>query len=84
MPSAERTRKAGKASNATDPWKPAGSHFIDMKNRDSMPCADRASKAGKATLGKPKGESTECYVTEEVNPIDTTLYQRKGLGLRIQ
>jgi hypothetical protein len=79
MPSADRA----KASNATDPGKPAGSHFIKTKNRDSMPTADRARKAGKVSLGKPKSGSTECYVLEEVNPVDKRLYQRKGLGLQI-
>jgi hypothetical protein len=49
-----------------------------MKNRDSMPSADRVSKTGKATLGKPKGGSTECYVMEEVNPIDKTPLSEKG------
>ncbi len=41
-----------------------------------MPIADWVSKVGKeggkASLGKPKGGSTEWYVTEEVNPIDKT------------
>ena len=46
------------------------------KNRDSMPTADRVSKAGKeggkAGFIKPKGGSTEWYVTAEVNPINIT------------
>jgi len=80
MPSADR----GKASHATDPGKPEGSHFIETKNCDSMPSADRARKAAKATLGKPKGGSTEWYVTEEVNPVDKTpLSEKGGLGLQI-
>ena len=58
--------------------KKAGSHFIETKNRDSMPSADRASKGGKASLGKPKSGSTECYVTEEVNPVDKTPLSEKG------
>ena len=62
----------------TDPGKPEGSHVIETKNRDSMPSADRVSKAGKASLGKPKGESTEWYVTKEVNPIDKTCLSEKG------
>ena len=49
----------GANSHATDPGKPEGSHFIETKNRDSMPSADRARKAGKASHvtdpGKPKG-----------------------------
>jgi len=48
-----------------------------MENRDSMPSADRVSKAGKASLGKPKGGSTEWYVTEEVNPINNTRLSEK-------
>jgi hypothetical protein len=68
----------GRNSHATDPGKPEGGHFIEMKNRDSMPSADRVSKTGKATLGKPKGGSTECYVMEEVNPIDKTPLSEKG------
>ena len=47
----------GENSHVTDPGKPAGSHFIETKNRDSMPTADRLSKrgkaGGKASLGKP-------------------------------
>jgi hypothetical protein len=39
-----------------------------------MPSTDR----GKACLGKPKGGSTECFVTEEVNPIDKTHLSEKG------
>jgi len=72
----------GENSHATDPGKPAGSHFIETKNRDSMPTADRLSKrgkaVGKASLGKPKGGSTEWYVTEEVNPIDKTSLSEEG------
>ena len=68
----------GKNSHVTDPGKPEGSHFTETKNRDSMPSADRASKAGKATLGKPKGGSTECYVLEEVNPVDKMPLSEKG------
>jgi hypothetical protein len=37
MSTVDRCRKAAKASNATDPGKAAGSHFIEKKNRDSMP-----------------------------------------------
>ena len=72
----------GENSHETDPGKPEGSHFIVTKNCDSMPTADQVSKAGKAggvaTLGKPKGGSTEWYVTEEVNPIDKTCLLKKG------
>ena len=68
----------GRNSHATDPGKPEGGHFIETKNRDSMPSADRVSKTGKATLGKPKGGSTECYVMEEVNLINKTPLSEKG------
>ena len=64
----------GENSHATDPGKPEGSHFIETKNRDSMPTVDRGRKGGKASLGTSKSGSTEWYVTEEV-------YQRKGLGV---
>jgi hypothetical protein len=74
MPSVDR----GRMGNATDPGKTAGSHFIEKKNRDSMPTVDRARKGGKACLGKPKSGSTECYVTEEVNPVDKTPLSEKG------
>ncbi len=74
MPTVDRGRKGGtvggKVSHATDPGKKAGSHFIETKNRDSMPSADRGGKGGKASLGKPENGSTECYVTEEVNPLN--------------
>ena len=43
-----------------------------------MPTADRARKAGKVSLGKPKSGSTECYVLEEVNPVDKTPLSEKG------
>ena len=60
---------------------PEGSHLFVAKNHDSMPTADRLSKrgkaVGKASLGKPKGGSTEWYVTEEVNPIDKTCLSDK-------
>ena len=49
-----------------------------MENRDSMPSADRVSKAGKASLGKPKGGSTEWYVTEEVNLVDKMPLSERG------
>jgi hypothetical protein len=70
----------GKLSHATDPGKPKSSHFLKSENRDSMPSADWVSKAGKATLGKPKakGGSTEGYVKEEVHPIDKTRLSEKG------
>ena len=64
-------------SHATDPGKPKGGHFLDTENRDSMPPADQVSNAGKASLGKPKGGSTEWYVTEEVNPNDKTPLSEK-------
>ena len=35
----------GENSHVTDPGKPEGSHSTEMNNRDSMPSADRASKA---------------------------------------
>ena len=51
------------------------------KNCDSMQTVDRVRKAGKeggkAGLCKPKGGSTEWYVTEEVNPIDKTCLSDK-------
>jgi hypothetical protein len=68
----------GENSHATDPGKQDGSHFIEKKNRDSMPSADRARKVGKASLGKPKSGSTEFFVTEEVNPVDKTPLSEKG------
>jgi hypothetical protein len=68
----------GENSHATDPGKTEGSHFIKTKNCDSMPSTDRGSKGGKAGLGKPKGGSTECYVTEKVNPFDKTPLSEKG------
>ena len=67
-----------RAIHATDPEKPAGSHLIKTKNCDSMPTADRARKAGKASFCKPKSGSTECYVLEEVNPVDKTPLSEKG------
>ena len=71
----------GKASHATDSGKPEGSHFIVAKNRDSMLTADRVSKSGKeggkAGFIKPKGGSTEWYVTAKVNPIDITHLSEK-------
>ena len=33
---------------------------------------------GKASLGKPKSGSTECYVTEEVNPLNKLPLSEKG------
>jgi len=43
-----------------------------------MPSVDRARKGGKASLSKPKSGSTECYVTEEVNPVDKTPLSERG------
>ena len=71
----------GEKSNATDPGKPEGSHFIEMKNRDSIPSADRARKGGKSALGKTKGGSTEWYVTEEANPVDKTPFIRERVSV---
>ena len=69
---------SGRNSHATDPEKTAGSHFIETKNRDSMPTVDRGRKGGKASLGKPKSGSTEWYVTEEVNPLNKLPLSEKG------
>ena len=74
MPTVDR----GKASHATDPGKPDGSHLIEKKNRDSMPTVDRARNGGKASLGKPKSGSTDFFLTEEVNPVDKTPLSEKG------
>jgi hypothetical protein len=68
----------GENSHATDPGKAAGSHFIEKKNRDSIPTVDRCRKAGKAALGKPKSGYTDFFVTEEVNPVDKTPLSGKG------
>jgi len=47
-------------SHATDPGKPEeGSHFIVAENRDSMPTADRVSKAGKASHATDPGKPEE-------------------------
>ncbi len=45
----------GENSNATDPGKPEGSHFIETKNRDSMPSADRGKASHATDPGKPEG-----------------------------
>ncbi len=37
------------------PGKPTGSHFIETKNRDSMPSADRAKASNVTDPGKPAG-----------------------------
>jgi hypothetical protein len=74
----ERVSKAGKASNATNPGNADGSHWIAKENRDSMPTADRAKKAGEASLGKPKGEISEWYVTVEVDPLTNLPLKEKG------
>jgi hypothetical protein len=37
-----------------------------------------SSCRGNLTLGKPKGGSTECYVTKEVNPVDKMPSSEKG------
>ena len=52
---------------ATDPGKPAGSHFIKTKNRDSMPSADRARKAGKASNATDPGETPGSHFIETKN-----------------
>jgi len=68
----------GENSHATDPGKQDGSHFIEKKNRDSMPTVDRCRMAGKANLGKPKSGFTDFFVTEEVNLVDKTPLSEKG------
>ena len=84
IPSADRISKeqcqiGGRNSHATDPGKPKGSYIIESENCDCISSsADRCSNAGKAHLGKPKGGSTEWYVTEEVNPIDKTSLSEEG------
>jgi hypothetical protein len=52
----------GRNTHATDPGKAAGSHFIEKKNRDSIPTVDRCRKAGKASLGKPKSGSVQANI----------------------
>jgi hypothetical protein len=47
----------GRNSHATDPGKTAGSHFIEMKNRDSMPTVDRGRKGG--TVGGKVSHATD-------------------------
>ena len=44
-----------KAPHATDPGKPEGSHFIVMKNRDSMPSSCRGNLSHATDHGKPEG-----------------------------
>jgi hypothetical protein len=45
----------GEKSNATDPGKPEGSHFIEKKNRDLIPSADRGKASHATDPGKPEG-----------------------------
>jgi hypothetical protein len=47
----------GRNSHATDPGKTAGSHFIETKNRDSMPTVDRGRKGG--TVGGKVSHATD-------------------------
>jgi hypothetical protein len=47
----------GRNSHVTDPGKTAGSHFIEMKNRDSMPTVDRGRKGG--TVGGKVSHATD-------------------------
>ena len=41
--------------HATDPGKSEGNHFIEMKNRDSMPSVDRGKASHATDPGKPEG-----------------------------
>ncbi len=57
----------GRNSNATDPGKTAGSHFIETKNRDSMPSVDRARKGGKASHATDPGKTAGSHFIETKN-----------------
>jgi hypothetical protein len=63
MPSADRA----KASNATDPGKAAGSHFIEKMNRDSMSTVDRCRKAAKASNATDPGKAAGSHFIEKKN-----------------
>ena len=53
----------------TDPGKPAGSYFIETKNCDSMPTADRARKAAIASNVTDPGKPAGSHFIETKNPI---------------
>ena len=53
----------GENSHATDPGKIAGSHFIETKNRDSMPTVDR----GKASHATDPGKAAGSHFIEKMN-----------------
>jgi hypothetical protein len=53
----------GENSHATDPGKIAGSHFIETKNRDSMPTVDR----GKASHATDPGKAVGSHFIEKMN-----------------
>ena len=57
----------GDNSHATDPWKPAGSHFIETNNRDSMPSVDRGKEGGKASHATDPGKPAGSHFIETKN-----------------
>jgi len=57
----------GENSHATDPGKQDGSHYIEKKNRDSMPSVDRARKGGKASHATDPGKTAGSHFIETKN-----------------
>jgi hypothetical protein len=62
----------GENSHATDPGKIAGSHFIETKNRDSMPTVDR----GKASHATDPGKIALSHFIETKNRDSMTTVDR--------
>ena len=70
----------GENSHATDPGKPDGSHFIEKKNRDSMPSAERARMAGKASNATDPGKSDGSHFIEKENRYSMQTVDRGRMG----
>jgi hypothetical protein len=57
----------GRNTHATDPGKTAGSHFIEKKNRDSIPTVDRGRMGGKASHATDPGKAAGSHFIQKKN-----------------
>jgi hypothetical protein len=72
----------GENSHVTDPGKAAGSHFIEKKNRDSIPTVDRGRMGAKASHVTDPGKAAGSHFIEKKNRDSMPLADRGRMGAK--
>jgi len=70
----------GENSHPTDPGKQDGSHFIEKKNRDSMPSVDRGRMGSKASNATDPGKSDGSHFIEKKKRDSMPTVDRARMG----